>query len=109
MIKKETVVVTYVCEICETSYDTEKAALNCEKQPVTHDKGVKVGDEVLVTYGDGVGKNGKVKGISICDKQAGHYAWKRYWHTPELVVDVDNGTRCLFWDGYDVIDGAKHG
>jgi len=94
---------TYTCEICDTEYCTEKEALDCEKQTITQNKGVKIGDEVMITYGDDTGYKATVTKISICDKYEGHYAWERYWHTPILTADVNGGTRLLHWDWYEVV------
>lgn len=95
----------YECEICKQSYDTIEAARECESKPVTQDKGVKVGDEVLITGGDGRGLRCKVESIGVHDKDWGHYAAKRYWHTVFLVGKVVDswGHRQLSYDQYEPI------
>ncbi len=94
----------YVCEICGTHYGTAEAALLCESKPVSQDKGVKIGDVVLITSGDGTGKKAKVKARRVLSREYGHYQWERYWHTVSLEADVINswGTRFLTFDSYEV-------
>ena len=43
----------YECEKCGHQHITEQAAHECEALPIKYDRGVKVGDEVLITKGDG--------------------------------------------------------
>jgi hypothetical protein len=100
---KTTQVERYQCEICETWYESKQEAAKCESRPVSQDKGVKVGDIVLITQGDGAGETGKVKRIFVYSKDWGHYAWDRYWHTVALDADIINswGTRQLSFDSYE--------
>jgi hypothetical protein len=93
----------YKCEICGHTYSNEKDALDCESQPISQDKGVKVGDKVLITNGDGKGELGTVETVYIIDKEWGHYAWKRYWHTVALTASLDKsyGHRMLTFDSYE--------
>lgn len=93
----------YQCEICDEKYDTEKEALACEKKPVTEDIGVKVGDTVMCTGGQGAGNNCTVTRISVISKYWGHHMWKRYWHTIALHVDFKLGSRMLTFDDYRVL------
>lgn len=95
----------YQCSICDEEYSTKKEALSCESKPVSKDRGVKVGDTVLITGGQSTGKQGKVTRKWIIDKYWGHYAWERYWHTVVLEVDVIDswGSRMLTFDNYKVI------
>ncbi len=101
----------YECEVCGESYETAVAARKCEDRPVTEDKGVKVGDEVLITGGDGQGLRCKVESIGIHSKQWGHYAAERYWHTVYLTGEVLGswGHRQLSFDQYEVIAEGKRG
>lgn len=97
-------ILKYNCTICHTMYDTDAQALKCEEQPLRFDRGVKVGDLVLVIGGDGAGLRGTVESIKIMDKDWGHYAWKRYWHTIALTVKMpDWGHRLLTFDDYEVL------
>ena len=96
--------VRYECEICGGKYDAEEAARNCEAQPVLYDKGVKVGDKVLITRGDGKGTQGLVKTIFVTQPGWGPSA---YNHARGLTADVIGswGTRQLQWTDYEVIHG----
>ena len=93
----------YICEICGGTYETAQAALLCETRPVSQDKGVKVGDIVLVTAGEGAGIKAKVTRVSVCSRLYSHYAWERYWHTVAVTADlVDHfGSRFLMFDNYE--------
>jgi hypothetical protein len=74
---------------------------------VSQDKGVKVGDVVLVTKGDGAGSKATVESRFIFDMEWGHYAWERYWHTVGLTAKLNDswGTRQLTFDSYEVHTG----
>lgn len=100
-VKKRTVV-TYECSICKSSYSTEDEAIECEGKKISQDRGVKEGDIVIITQGDGTGKEALVKEVFIINKEWGHYAWKRYWHTVALEADIigEWGTRMLTFDSY---------
>lgn len=100
--------IAYASNVCNEKFHTEAAALDCEKRPVTQDKGVKIDDEIIITRGDGAGKRGKVVKIFPYSKSWGHHAWERYWHTIGLVADVigSYGSRQLTFDDYVVIDAA---
>ena len=92
----------YKCAICGAMYDTFTAAESCESRPVRQDKGVKIGDRVRVTAGDGVGRLGPVEAVIIFDKEWGHYAWERYWHTVGVTAALDEGFhRLLTFDSYE--------
>lgn len=93
----------YQCEICKKIYRTEKDAKECESRPVSRDRGVKVGDTVLITGGDGSGKVANVIEVSVFSRGWGHYAWGRYWHTVGLTADVVGGyaSRVLTFDQYE--------
>ena len=96
----------YKCEICGSEYTTQKEALGCEARPLKQDKGVKKGDIITITKGDGAGKKAKVTRVFVYDKEWGHYAWERYWHTVGLSADLIGkdtwGSRQLTFDDYEV-------
>jgi len=102
---KTTQIKRYQCEICGHSYDTVKAAKRCESKPVTEDKGVKVGDVVLITEGEGRGMKAEVKSRQIVDMEWGHYAWERYWHTVSITAKLLDswGDRLLTFDSYQPV------
>ncbi len=102
---KEIIVTTYQCEKCLTQYKNEKEALQCEAEPITQDKGVKVGDIVIITQGDGTGSKAKVTKTWIIDRDWGHYAWEKYWHTVAISADIigSYGSRMLTFDSYKPI------
>lgn len=95
----------YKCSICDEEYSTKKEALSCESKPISQDKGVKVGDTILITGGEGARKQAKVTRKYIIDKYWGHHVWKRYWHTVALNADIIDswGSRMLTFDHYEVI------
>lgn len=96
---------TYTCEICNKTYNTAEGALKCESKPVTKDKGVEVGDRVLVTNGEGRGHYAVVTHVGVHDKEWGHYHWERYWHTVFVSADLvgSYGSRTLSFDSYDTV------
>ena len=95
---------TYTCEICGRAWGNESIALKCESRPVTQDKGVKVGDEVKILRGDGIGEIAIVTSVGIYDMEWGHYAWEHYWHTVFVVADLPSGgTRQLSFDCYEPV------
>lgn len=98
----KTVQVTYyTCELCGARYSNESEARKCESRPVTHD-GVKVGDRVRILTGEGVGDTGIITAVFVYDKNWGHYAWERYWHTVGITAKIDGhtGSRQLTFDAY---------
>ena len=97
---------TYKCEICGTPYGYKESALACEARAMTGDKGAQVGTKIRITTGQSVGKTATVTKRWIYDKEWGHYAWERYWHTVGLSADIDNSpmSRQLTFDDYEVID-----
>jgi hypothetical protein len=97
----------YQCGVCGATYDTEQQAAACEGRPVSQDKGVKVGDKVRVTAGDGTGQLATVESISIIDRGWGHYAWERYWHTVALTAKLRLGHRFLTFDSYEPVEPVK--
>jgi len=102
---KEIKRVFYECEICGEQYETRAGAKGCESKPKSQDKGVKVGDIVLITDGQSAGKKGKVTKVWVYNKSWGHYAWERYWHTVGLSADIIGSpySRQLTFDGYEVV------
>jgi hypothetical protein len=92
----------YVCGVCDCQYVFESAALECEAQPTTQDKGVVEGDIVMITGGQGAGCKAKVTDVYVIDKYWGHHSWKRYWHTVAITADLidGSGTRTLTFDDY---------
>jgi DNA-directed RNA polymerase subunit RPC12/RpoP len=92
----------YKCSTCKQQYGTEKEALDCESKAVSQDKGIKVGDKIKITSGEGAGQTATVKSVFVFDKYWGHYAWERYWHTVGLTADLDSwGSRQLTFDAYE--------
>ena len=91
----------YVCSICGASYSTAKEAKSCESRSISEDKGMKVGDQVLITSGAGLGRQATVMSIGICDKE-----WDRYWHTTYITVKLVDypGSRILLYDQYNLVD-----
>lgn len=94
----------YQCDICATKYPEETEASLCESKPVSQDKGVEVGDIVLITHGDSSGKKARVTRKIIFSKDWGYYQSERYWHTVGLEVKVINDIWCrlLVFDNYTV-------
>jgi len=92
----------YECEVCGFKYNDEKSALHCEQMPVDHDRGVKVGDLVRITSGDGSGSLARVTRVGVHDP---HWGPARYAHTVYLLADVVDswGSRQLSFDSYEVV------
>lgn len=92
----------YQCEICGAVYDTPDKATKCESIPVQHDRGVKVGDVVLITSGDGVGKRMRVTRIGVHEPGWGP---ARYDHSVFLMGDVLEswGSRQVAYNAYEVL------
>ena len=103
---KEVTRIEYRCEVCNSLYTSSEQAIECENRPVTQDKGVKVGDVVRITSGQGVGDLARVKSIFVIDKNWGHYAWERYWHTVAITGDTLEraGQRLLVFDAYELVE-----
>lgn len=92
----------YKCEICGELYGTIDAAKRCESKPVLQDKGVKVGDRIKVTSGEGAGTMATVDSRFIYNMEWGHYAADKYWHTVGLTAKLDSwGSRQLTFDSYE--------
>ena len=107
IIVLEKVTTTYVCEKCRKSFDSRMAAARCESVPITQDRGVKVGDIVRITYGQGAGARGLVERISVLDSE--YAPVKGYTHTIALSVKcIDSyGNRFLLHDHYCVLSAAE--
>lgn len=95
----------YKCEKCGEVYATAAEANECEAQPITQDKGVKVGDKVRILNGDGAGEEALVEKVMVYDRSWGHYAWKTYWHTIGLEVKLTQsyGSRGVTFQEYEPI------
>lgn len=102
---EELLVTRYKCQTCGKVYDRLENAEECEKRPVSQDKGVKVGDVVKITAGDGAGLTATVESVFVIDREWGHYAWERYWHTVALTAKVNGsyGHRMLTFDNYETL------
>jgi signal peptidase I len=96
-------VTKFRCTTCKHVYDSKEGADRCESKPITQDRGVKVGDVVRITAGDGTGKTATVESVYVVDREWGHYAWERYWHTIALTAKVNDnyGHRVLVFDSYE--------
>ena len=93
--------VTYQCEICGGVYATKESARDCEVTSIKRDRGVKIGDTVIITSGDGKDERAKVTRIGVLSpEEANHY--NKYIHTVYLTANIINGwgTRTLMWDTY---------
>lgn len=99
---KEIKTTHYQCEICERKYATAEQALACESVPVKHDKGVKVGDLVRITLGDGTGSLCKVTSVRVHEPGWGP---KAYDHSVYVTGDVVDswGSRQLSFNSYEVL------
>lgn len=102
---EELQITRYKCETCGKAYDDKGSAEKCESRPVQQDRGVKIGDTVKITGGEGAGNTATVERIYVIDREWGHYAWERYWHTVALEAKVNGsyGHRILTFDNYEVI------
>ena len=98
----------FKCPTCGKLYTERRDAEVCAARPVSQDRSVKVGDTVRITGGDGAGHTATVERIYVLDREWGHYAWERYWHTVALTARVNGswGHRMLTFDNYELI-GAK--
>jgi hypothetical protein len=98
-------VTKYRCATCQHVYDTEEGAKACESRPVRQDRGVKVGDVVRIIAGDSTGRTATVESVYVVDREWGHYAWERYWHTVALAAKVNDswGHRTLTFDSYETL------
>lgn len=99
---KKVVITKYECEICGTQYETQESAIACEAIPIQHDRGVKVGDLVRITAGDGTGQFCKVE--KVCIHQPG-WGPKQYDHSVYLTGQVVDswGHRQLSFNSYEVL------
>lgn len=95
----------YQCEICGHEYDKQSEAEKCEAKPVSQDKGVKVGDVVLIVGGEGQGSKATVDSRFVVNMYWGHYMWERYWHTVSITANLidSTGFRILTFDDYELI------
>lgn len=102
---KTLTITKYQCETCGSMYDKEDAAKACEAIPRIYDKGVKIGDLVRITSGDGTGLKCKVDSIRVLEPSWGP---KRYAHSVVVSGEVVGswGSRMLTWDAYEIIEGG---
>lgn len=97
------IIQTYQCGVCGQIFGTVIDCLHCEKQPVTKDTGVQIGDRVKILSGDNAGEFGTVSRRIVVQQDWGHYQWKRYWHTLAIEVRCDSGgNRFLTFDAYSL-------
>lgn len=104
---KEIKTTRYICELCLQPYELAEDALKCERLPIIYDKGVKIGDVVLITKGEGAGEKAKVSGVYVVSPN-----WHpRYAHAINLSADLldGSGTRTLTFDSYSVIEAKDQG
>lgn len=100
---KEVIITKYKCDACGYEYGTKEACLECEKVPISEDKGVKVGDIVLVTAGQGGGCQAKVESVHVISNDWGP---KYYHHTIAVNAKLIGGlpgNRYLCFTDYKVI------
>lgn len=92
----------YICDICDQQYDNEQDALKCESTPLKDDKGVEIGDVVLITGGEGKGHHAKVSRL-IALKPTWYN--ERYHHSIALTAEVIDswGSRLLTFNDYEVL------
>ena len=96
-------IIKYQCDVCGRVHSDKEGAIKCEAIPIQHDKGVKVGDGVLITRGEGAGQFAKVTAIYI---QESGWGPSVYDHSVSLVADVVGswGSRSLTFDSYGVVE-----
>lgn len=101
---KTKVIEKFECEICGHTYANSATAKKCESRPISHDKGVKIGDKIIIIQGQGQGI-ATVESRRVIDMEWGHYAADRYWHTVGLTAKCDEsyGHRSLTFDDYELI------
>lgn len=94
--------ITYHCAVCRAGYSSHEAAQSCESRGVLMDRGVKVGDIILVTCGEGAGHRARVTDLRVYTADWGP---KRYAHTRGLTAElIDSwGSRQLTFDQYEVV------
>lgn len=105
---EEVQVTRYKCSTCGKVYDSKASAEACEAKPVSQDNGVKVGEVVRITQGDGAGELATVETVYVIDREWGHYTWERYWHTVALTAKLNKGWghRMLTFDSYERLGAA---
>ena len=93
----------YICEICGAKYNSSAEAIQCESIPVKHDKGVKVGDKVRITAGDGIGLLCTVENVCVYSPGWGPPI---YDHAVYMVGKVEGswGHRQLSHNSYEVAE-----
>ena len=94
----------YVCEICTQSYITSEEAMSCERQPVSQDKGVKIGDNIFIPKYNEIAK---VIDIFILSGDHRYVFCGRYWHTIAIIVEFNEGGRILKFDEYVYVKNVQ--
>lgn len=88
----------YQCKVCGSIYDNKNEAKKCEKIPITQERGVKKGDFIMLTEGEGKFEDARVLEVGIVGKYTG---FKKYLHTIYLVVKLFDGRqRNVLFDNY---------
>ena len=92
----------YICEVCGANYNTADEANKCEAIPVKHDRGVKVGDKVRITSGDGIGLLCTVENVRVHSPGWGPAT---HDHAVYLIGKVEGswGHRQLSHNSYEVL------
>ena len=92
----------YICEVCGANYNTADEANKCEAIPVKHDRGVKVGDKVRITAGDGIGLLCTVENVRVHSPGWGP---STHDHAVYLIGKVEGswGHRQLSHNSYEVL------
>lgn len=100
---REKTVKYYICEKCDAEYERPAQAIACEAKPITHDYGVTVDDVVVITSGQGKGKQAKVTKVFYIQPGWGPSI---YDHSVALSADVIDswGSRMLTFDSYQVLE-----
>lgn len=91
----------FFCEKCGTRYESREKALECESKAITQDNGFEIGENVLVTQGDGAWTMATITKKFVCSR---HYQGERYWHTVAVVVEFleGGGSRALTYDEFEI-------
>lgn len=77
----------FQCDICGEKYETVEKCMECENTPIRYDKGVKIGDKVTITRGDGKGDTATVKKINVLPST---WHGNEYKHTTKEVLENFN-------------------
>jgi len=94
--------VVYRCKICGYESTNCEAVEKCESRAPMPCP-VQVGDKARVTGGQCAGEVGTVESISYADRDWGHYAADRYWHTPLVHIELAIGHRQCTFDQFEPV------